>query len=1183
MTKLYALLIGLMLLGTSVWAQISEGGEPLGKTLSLSLEPVERTQLNSFNLQQVQSEDATVEEKQGTYPRIGRVLPVGISLNDVNAWTEVKGGRVWRHALKSRDAVGLSVQFENFEIPAGAKLFIHSPDYQQVIGAFTEFNNHESGVFSTQPIHGDEVIVEYFEPTAVMGQGKFEIAGLVHVYRMMPQAEGAQRDFGDSDPCQVNVNCSEGNNWQNQKRGVVRIFIIEGQFAGWCSGSLINNTAQDCTPYVLTALHCGINASTANMNQWVFFFNYESAGCANGTAGQVPNNTMTGCARIADSGDGGGNSGSDYMLVELNNDVPESYNPFYNGWRRTNVTSSSGVSIHHPSGDIKKISTYSSNLISTSWGGPSGSHWMVTWVSTSNGHGVTEGGSSGSPIFDNQGRIIGTLTGGSSFCTSPSSPDLYGKMSYHWNSNPGDNLSTYLDPTNSGANTLDGSNNPCGSSGGGGDCEAGTVSVSVNQNVCPGEAGIFNATGVEIPSGGGYAVQFVPGPGGTGGNGTGFTITGVEPLPFEFDNDINGILSANSFPPLSGAWVLTGFVYTDPEDAGGSFCSIANVDVTVNFLSTGDPACDGSGNDCITDIPFPENDPCVIQVLAQDPFCCDTEWDEICDDQYFDCLSGGGADCDAGTISVALTQDICPGEEAIFNATGVDIPEGGNYAVGFDPGPGATGGVPAGFSITGAAPLPFEFDAGINGILAANDLDPLGGQWILTGIVYTDPDDFAGSVCAFTDQEIIVNFLSASDPVCDGDCITDIPYPLDDPCVLIVIDEDPWCCDTEWDELCDAAYEDCISGPITNDDCADAITVTAGTHPFSTIGATTDGPDHPGTDCDAFEQSNVNNDVWYEFTATCDGTGIFSTCGTADFDTKIAVYSSGVCPPPASALIICNDDFDGCSGFSSYLEWDITEGTTYLLRIGGWGPNDSGTGTFLLNQNCDGEEPGDCLIWVNPSPTTGWNDFNTEFDGAPVPDPNGNCPFNEITDFEVWQSEAYSVDGFIEGVTYTFSHCNGLGAGTWTPTYAIIAPSGAIDASGLGDGDGCSITWTASESGTYLIVINDVNNCGVAGNTDNGFPALTCALATSVEEVATNTFGVFPNPNKGQFNITFEGAGGLAQIDVLEVSGKTVFTSQFNFAGEAYLPVDLGRQAGGMYFVRITMNDQVNVMKVTVH
>lgn len=228
----------------------------------------------------------------------------------------------------------------------------------------------------------------------------------------------------------------------------------------------MNNASQDCTPYILSALHCGDGASVANRNNWIFYFNYESNGCSSpNSEGNLDGSTIVGCKLIADSNDGGGDTGSDFLLIELNSPVPESYNPYYAGWRANNIAATSGVSIHHPSGDIKKISTFASSLISESWGGVnSNTHWGVTWVQSTNGHGVTEGGSSGSPIFNQDGYIVGTLTGGSSFCSALGDPDSYGKMSYHWTSNggtPQTKLKDWLDPNNDGVLFLSGADNPC--------------------------------------------------------------------------------------------------------------------------------------------------------------------------------------------------------------------------------------------------------------------------------------------------------------------------------------------------------------------------------------------------------------------------------------------------------------------------------------------------------------------------------------------------------------------------------------------------------------------------------------------------------------------------------------------------------------------------------------------------
>ncbi|MCF8245706.1 MAG: T9SS type A sorting domain-containing protein [Saprospiraceae bacterium] len=134
-----------------------------------------------------------------------------------------------------------------------------------------------------------------------------------------------------------------------------------------------------------------------------------------------------------------------------------------------------------------------------------------------------------------------------------------------------------------------------------------------------------------------------------------------------------------------------------------------------------------------------------------------------------------------------------------------------------------------------------------------------------------------------------------------------------------------------------------------------------------------------------------------------------------------------------------------------------------------------------------------CTTWSAPTPPGTYNDFNGTFLGAPCDSGNG-CPFNEITAFQVFASEAYICNNFLAGGTYAFSICNGPGAGTWVPEFTIIAPSGAVDAFGPGDGDGCTITWTASENGNYTIVINEAGHCPGGPNTatSNGYPALTC-------------------------------------------------------------------------------------------
>lgn len=419
-------------------------------------------------------EDQT-RDRQGMLYRIGVAQLTNISPQNIGNWDiKTDGSKEWTLRINSPGAEALSFLFEKFVLYGATTLDITDVNGRRLHKTLTSKDVESHQMYNANLCFGDDMILILREPA-------YTTPSLIHIDKVMHnyRATGnpAVQKINESDPCQVNVNCSPvGDSWQDEKRGVARIYCVTGNMGGWCSGSLVNNTAQDCKPLMLTALHCGENSSAANMNQWKFYFGYEAPNCTNpNTAGTLDDNYISGCVRLSDSNDGGGSSGSDFLLVQmgtLNNESQtvttlksNSFNAYWNGWDANNTTSNSGCSMHHPSGDIKKISTYTSNLNTSGWNGNGvQSHWRVYWTQNSNGHGVTEGGSSGSPIFRSNGRIMGTLTGGGSYCNQTNAPDYYGKVSYHWTSNgnaANEKLKTNLDPINSGALVLDGSNDPC--------------------------------------------------------------------------------------------------------------------------------------------------------------------------------------------------------------------------------------------------------------------------------------------------------------------------------------------------------------------------------------------------------------------------------------------------------------------------------------------------------------------------------------------------------------------------------------------------------------------------------------------------------------------------------------------------------------------------------------------------
>lgn len=444
----------------SVKAQDNPGIEPYSYNHALT-EKVPTIQMPSFDIHQ-DIKDAEAFEKMGNYPRFARHFELNVTMQDAGVWTELSNGdRVWRLTLKSNEALATALFFDNFFIPQGATLHVYTPQYKQRSGSYTYLDNQGDGLFSTNFLKGSEQTLEYFEPLNVRGQGSLRITALAHQYRSVLAQD-----------CEVNIICSpEGDLWQDEKRGVVRVYVVEGSQAGWCSGSLMNNTNLDCTRYILTAFHCGVNATTSNFNQWKFYFNFEATTC-NGGDGGLQTNVLTGCTKKASSNDNGGATGSDFLLLQMTSTASPTWwsNVYYNGWTKAATAPASGsVCIHHPNGDNKKISYTTGTGTSTTWGSVPNTHWRVFWGQTTNGWGVTEGGSSGAPLFNAQGRVLATLTGGGSFCNSvvpggQNQPDSYGKMSYHWASNGTTNatkLQPWLDPTNSGLQSLGGAYSPC--------------------------------------------------------------------------------------------------------------------------------------------------------------------------------------------------------------------------------------------------------------------------------------------------------------------------------------------------------------------------------------------------------------------------------------------------------------------------------------------------------------------------------------------------------------------------------------------------------------------------------------------------------------------------------------------------------------------------------------------------
>ncbi|MFN2394273.1 MAG: T9SS type A sorting domain-containing protein [Bacteroidales bacterium] len=442
-TLLFKVLLSFSLISlhTGIFAQISQPGTPPSFLKTDLSENVPVIPMEKVDVEALLQEDMIFDTIKDIPWRFGDNLYVDITPENSGIWDILENGdKIWRASIESEGAYTINLTFDKYKLPPGAELYVYNRERSRVLGAFTEYNNQDDGYFATTLVEGDHITVEYFEPSNVNFPGELSIEMVTHAYRdPFEFAKG----FGDSGSCNLNVACTEADDWQQQVRSVVML-VTGGN--GFCTGATINNTQQDQTPYVLSANHCYRNPSTV-----VFWFNWQSEECANPPS-VPPYNSMSGATQISR------NSSSDFWLMELNQPIPDEYNPYYAGWNRNleSVLNETIIGVHHPRGDIKKFSYADGGVQSASYLGSPGSgstHWRIVW----SGGTTTEPGSSGSPIFDAQGRILGQLHGGYAACGN-TQPDWYGRFGISWNGGGSatTRLSEWLDPTGSNVEALGG-------------------------------------------------------------------------------------------------------------------------------------------------------------------------------------------------------------------------------------------------------------------------------------------------------------------------------------------------------------------------------------------------------------------------------------------------------------------------------------------------------------------------------------------------------------------------------------------------------------------------------------------------------------------------------------------------------------------------------------------------------
>jgi hypothetical protein len=282
------------------------------------------------------------------------------------------------------------------------------------MGAKTEGDKTARGLYWSPVIEGEtiRVLVRLGSPPT----GQQMVVTIPTVSHLVRSLLTSDEKIGEAGSCNIDVRCSSASDVI--RAATAMLVFTDGGTTFLCTGTLLSDNDPDSViPYLLTANHCINNQRAASTLNTFWFF--ERVACGSSELAQVVQEVNGG--ELLATG-----TGSDFTLIQLNDDVGSVPGIALAGWDSSPLgASTTMVSVHHPSGDVKKWSSGTHMGFSDYLGNVNGAGAFerVVWSM-----GVTEGGSSGGALFDASDRVRGQLKGGLSSCASPSAPDYFGRF-----------------------------------------------------------------------------------------------------------------------------------------------------------------------------------------------------------------------------------------------------------------------------------------------------------------------------------------------------------------------------------------------------------------------------------------------------------------------------------------------------------------------------------------------------------------------------------------------------------------------------------------------------------------------------------------------------------------------------------------------------------------------------------